>query len=269
MLNGRENKAALSAVPETMVTGGDLVGHDEVRLHEVARGEIGADEMLQQLDRLLAQMNLGVAREAREFFVIHFHHIKLVEAEPLRGELVRELPEARVGNQARNLGVECGAQFAGSGQLLQARIRHGVPEKVRELRGQLVIGERLRLGRVAFLDEKQKLRRGQHDQQCVLDALHEVRLIGVRFLPHGHQRGFLGSGDRPAKGAASEVPHNLARVLLRFIFIRRADENPPVRRRRPASRKTALKFHRTHPQRGRSRPSVYSLRTPISRTPAR
>ena len=133
VLDGREGKAAFGAVAETVVTGGDLVSHDEVRLHEMARGEVGADKMLQQLDRLLAQMNLGVAREAREFFVIHFHHIKLVEAEPLRGELVCELPEARVGNQARDLGVERGAQFAGSGQLLQARVRHGVPEKVREL----------------------------------------------------------------------------------------------------------------------------------------
>ena len=133
-------------------------------------------------------MNLGVAREAGEFFVIHFHHIELVEAEPLRSELVCELPEARVGNQARDLRVERGAQFAGCGQLLQAWVRHGVPEKVRELRGQLVIGEWLRLGRVAFFDEKQKLRRGKHDQQRVLDALREVGLIGVRFLPHGHQR---------------------------------------------------------------------------------
>ena len=204
--------------------------------------------MLQQLDRFAAEIQPHIARERGVLVAVHFHYIEFLQTQPLRGELVGELPEPLIANKACELGVQRGAQFADVSELAQARIGCGVPQEIRQLRGQFMLCQRLGLRRGAFLNEKQKLRRGQHDEQGVLDALREISVLGKGALPHGHQRRCLGLGDRPAVGASGKFPHDLARVHLWFILDGRADKNAPVRRRRPALVKRTLKFHRPNPQ---------------------
>ena len=100
--------------------------------------------MLKQLDWFPAEIQPHIARERRVLVTIHLHHVEFLQTQPLRGELVGELLELFIANQARNLGIQCGAQFAGVSKLAQARIGCGVPQEIRQLRGQFMLCQRPR-----------------------------------------------------------------------------------------------------------------------------
>ncbi len=76
--------------------------------------------------------------------------------------------------------------------------------------------ERLAFRAVAVLDQEQELRRGQHDEQSVLDALPEVAAAVEGIFPDGQQRRFFLSGDRSPEGARGERLNNLAGVDRRL-----------------------------------------------------
>ena len=251
---------------EIVVAGDGFIGDHEIRLDQISRRQVVADQVLQELDGLL----LRVARACRwvslgnclrsgssTWNLSRLSHCDANSPAKRENRASRDHP--------RHFGIQLLAQRAGRGQLQRLAIGRPVPQEVRELGSQFVAVERLGRGRRAGLHQEQELRRGQHHQQRILDALAETRARGRRLLVDRHQRRLFRGGDRTAVGARREIVNDLARICRLIVLAVEIDEDVAVRTRAATHRSSGPSNSTERmTRRGMSRPSVYSLRTPIS-----
>ena len=138
-------EAALGLIRETVVAGHGLIRHDEVGRDDVLHRQIVADQVLHELHRLLLQLGAGVAGQLGIELAVHFQHLELIQAQPLRGELIGEPREARIARSCAALPHPAACDSVPAcRQLQRLAIRRPVPQEVGELRSQLIAIERLR-----------------------------------------------------------------------------------------------------------------------------
>src|SRR5262249_11279042 len=132
---------------------------------------------------------------------------------------------ARVAEHPSNLLIEHGriGQFALYSQIEQFVVRNAAPQKERETRRQLEIGEAVRrtsddVGRLA-LDPEHEARRGENSPEAVLDASVEAAFFPSRAI-ETHQRRCVLIGERATKRPAGDRRENLLRARLLFSGVR-------------------------------------------------
>ena len=173
MANRDKLKTALDFRTQVVIAGDGLVRDHEVRRDQIPHRQILADQVAEELNRLTLQLRADIAREVRESLAIRLEHLELIERQPLRRELRKKPAEARIGNHAIDFGVKLPREHVRGRQTKGRAIGRAVPQKIGELRSELIAVERLGRGGRGGFGEEQELRRRQDHLQRILDRRGE------------------------------------------------------------------------------------------------
>ena len=115
-----------------------FIEHCKVGLHEMAGVEVPLDEFAEVGACLRDHGSLQIATELRIELLVGIIRCDGAKLEPLAQEIFDKALRFTVGEEAFDLRIKHAllAQLAFSGKFHQLGIRHGVPEKIRQARGQ-------------------------------------------------------------------------------------------------------------------------------------
>ena len=222
---------------DAVMVGQPLVQEREVRIDDVTRRQVGAQELGEEEPRLLQR---GQLQRVVELVIVverggRRRVVDLPQVEPVIGERLDEA--ARLGIVEHPLGL--GAQHVGPGQLAavgqgpQRVVGDRIPQEQGQPRGQGVFVEPARL----FLDEHEARRRqdgrvGREHRPGEAGALPELIVEQPQEPLH------VGLGDRPAIGLLQERSQQPLGILPRrrgFDFVERLAHGDAPESRRPAA----------------------------------
>ena len=207
------------------------VGEGVVGVDQLGGGAVGADEVVEELDRLAVHRDAEALRESREAGGVGLGDFaEFFEAEPLAGEVAGERFGAPVDDHPLGLGAQGGGvgELAFVGELQQAAVGHRGPEEVGETGGEFeVVDLPLGLAGLVGLDPEEE---GRVDQQRLEGGAKGFFVGGAGgelLAEEGEQRREVLVGDAAAEGERGVGEQDAARGFFRGQLVAGLGDDDP------------------------------------------
>ena len=240
---------------KTIVTRKRIVEHHEVGADEVLRTEVLPEDFPEKLDRLAADqfakvVDPFIAAKRGVHLGVHLDAIHGVDVQPLLHKRVDEPVCPLVGHHPNHLRRKgCPVEKCTTvSQRTKFIVRHGIPEKIREARRQLMSGKRPRFTSCR-LEKIQEIRRDQRHHQRLPKGAFQIGKLRTQFPVKAGVSTHLLAAHRPPPCAREKRLEHLADIgLLPCLAQVRWKQDSPMFLRRPLVKKRPLKLQPLHVQ---------------------